>query len=229
VGYFSSAFIFGVNSMKLSTTILGKNGAMGRAVQSVVQKDPDIYIVDFSEKTDFIIDFSSPEFLISQLPLICQRKIPLVSGTTGLSSAQFEILQNAAEEIPVFYSENFSLGITFLQSMISEAVHLPSLISSKIHEIHHTRKKDQPSGTALRFQKKMNQQGIKPSISSQRIGEVVGTHTITFDLLGESLELTHRAHSKEIYAKGAIEAGKFLLKRPLGFYCMDDLYSSLEV
>lgn len=214
--------------MKISLAILGKNGHMGQAVQKVALQDKDVTIVDSFQEANLVIDFSSPEYLLSKIPELCAAKVPLVSGTTGLSETDMQTLRKASQTIPIFYSENFSLGITFLQKVVCEAAYLPSLISSKIHEVHHTKKKDQPSGTAHRFRKKLNEHGVQPEVTSKREGDEVGTHTITFELLGEKIELTHQALSKETFAKGALEAGKFLLEQPLGFYCMDDYYCCLE-
>lgn len=215
--------------MKFPIKILGKNGKMGKALQQVIQDESSLIVTDNIDLASVIIDFSSPEFLEKNLSKILDQKIPLVSGTTGLNEKQYKALIEAAKIIPVFYSENFSLGIYLLQKLIEQTKKAFPCSKASIYEEHHCQKKDAPSGTALRLKRQLDETDHPVDISYARQGNIIGKHSIRLETKHETISISHTAHSKDLFAKGAVTAAKFLLNQPIGFYSMEDLYSTVEV
>ncbi|MCS7166069.1 MAG: 4-hydroxy-tetrahydrodipicolinate reductase [Gemmatales bacterium] len=196
-----------------------------------------------SERPDVIVDFSSPEGTLQVLRLALDRKIALVVGTTGHSPQQREELEAAAHHIPLLVSPNMSLAMNVLMVVLEQVARLLKGhdFDVEIVEMHHRFKKDAPSGTALQLAKIIQEQlgfgevrhgregvtGEKPrgeiGMHAVRAGDIVGEHLVLFSTLGESLQLVHRAHSRDCYARGALLAAKFLAQRPPGRYCMRDV------
>src|SRR4051794_24494015 len=190
-----------------------------------------------------MIDFSAPEGTQQVLQTCVERRIPLVVATTGHSASQKEQIEAAAPETALLMAPNMSLSVTVLFRLVREAA---KLLAGKdfdveVVERHHRYKKDSPSGTALHFarivQEEMGQTemrhgreglvGERPrheiGIHAIRVGDNVGEHAILFSTLGETMELVHRAHSRDSYARGALLAAKFLADRPPGRYTMNDV------
>lgn len=168
---------------------------------------------------DLAIDFSLPEPFEAVLRLCRERRVPLVSGTTGISAAQQAALDTAALDIPVLWAPNFSLGVAVLEAVSRRvAAALPDW-DCDIVEAHHTRKRDAPSGTALLLGAAVETgRGRGPAYASLRAGDIVGEHTVQFASTGERLELVHRATSRDIFAFGAIQAAARLAEQPPGRY-----------
>jgi 4-hydroxy-tetrahydrodipicolinate reductase len=190
-----------------------------------------------------LIDFSTPEGTMAVLPLCVERHIPLVVATTGHTPRQKREIDEAAGHTAVLMAPNMSLAVNLLMKLArqaAEALHGKGF-DVEILERHHRFKKDAPSGTALQFarviQEAMGQTelrhgreglvGERPAdeigIHAVRVGDNVGEHTLVFSTLGETLELTHRAHARDCYARGALQAAKFLAGRPPGRYSMADV------
>jgi 4-hydroxy-tetrahydrodipicolinate reductase len=190
-----------------------------------------------------VIDFSQPEGTMTVLPVCVQRHIPIVVATTGHTPAQKQAIEAAAAQTAVLTAPNMSLAVNVLMKLVGQAA---AVLKDKgfdveILERHHRFKKDSPSGTALQFarivQEAMGQTelrhgreglvGERPAheigVHAIRVGDSVGEHTIIFSTLGETLELTHRAHARDCYVRGALQAAKFLAGRPAGRYTMDDV------
>ena len=199
-------------------------------------------INDIIEKPNAIIDFSIPDATISILPFAIQNKIPIVIATTGFSSTQQNEIINASKYIPIFQSSNMSYEIAIMSKIIAKlSKDLPDS-EIEIVETHHNRKKDAPSGTALMLADSINKENNniysynfnrfeniekrKPNeigFSSIRGGNIVGEHSVLFFNENETLEIKHIAYSRTIFAKGAIEAAKFLVKQENGIYGITDL------
>jgi 4-hydroxy-tetrahydrodipicolinate reductase len=195
------------------------------------------------DRLDVMIDFSVPEGTLGILPVCVQRRIPIVVATTGFTPEQREEVEAAAHMTAVLFSPNMSLSVNVLFSLVREAATLLAGrdFDVEIVERHHRFKKDAPSGTALSFasiiQEAMGAMelrhgreglvGARPKteigIHALRGGDSVGEHTIIFSTLGESLELTHRGHTRDSYGRGALLAAKFLAGRPPGRYSMSDV------
>jgi 4-hydroxy-tetrahydrodipicolinate reductase len=194
-------------------------------------------------RLDVVIDFSMPEGTMAALADCVPRRIPLVVATTGFTAKQREEIEEAAHEIALLMAPNMSLAVNVLMSLVQRAGELlkDKGFDVEILERHHRFKKDSPSGTALHFarivQDAMGQTelrhgreglvGERPAheigVHAIRVGDNVGEHTIVFSTLGETLELTHRAHARDCYVRGALQAAKFLAGKPAGRYTMRDV------
>ncbi|HZT79953.1 MAG TPA: 4-hydroxy-tetrahydrodipicolinate reductase [Gemmataceae bacterium] len=201
---------------------------------------PDIPL---EQRLDVVIDFSTPEGTMAVLPTCVQRRIPLVVATTGHTAAQRQEIEAAAHETALLMAPNMSLAVNLLMKLVRQAAEAlrGRNFDVEILERHHRYKKDSPSGTALHLariiQEAMGQTelrhgreglvGERPAteigVHAIRVGDNVGEHTIVFSTLGETLELTHRAHARDCYARGALQAAKFLAGRPAGRYTMNDV------
>jgi 4-hydroxy-tetrahydrodipicolinate reductase len=194
---------------------------------------------------DALIDFSVPEQTLRLVALAADRGWSIVVGTTGLDAAQQKQIQAAAARCAVLTAPNFSVGVTTLFRIAAETARLlgPGY-DVEIVESHHRFKKDAPSGTALRLAERVaeatgrdlaktavhGRQGLTgertPSeigMHALRRGDVVGEHTVSFTALGETIELTHRAHSRDAFARGAVHAAKWLAGKPAGRYTFEQV------
>jgi 4-hydroxy-tetrahydrodipicolinate reductase len=194
-------------------------------------------------RLDAMLDFSTPSGTMAILPVCVDRRIPLLVATAGHSHEQRAEIAAAAHFIAVLHAPNTSLGVNVLMELVREAAELlrGRDFDIEILERHHRFKKDAPSGTALHLAKivqdatgathlRHGREGLHGArtaheigIHAVRVGDNVGEHTVIFSTLGESLELTHRAHARDCYARGAILAAKFLANRPAGSYSMADV------
>ena len=194
-------------------------------------------------RVEVLIDFSAPEGTMSVLPIAVQRRIPLVVATTGHTAQQKREIEEAAHETALLMAPNMSLSVNVLFALCKQAAALlrDKDFDIEIIERHHRFKKDAPSGTAMHFariiQEAMGQGDLKhgrEGISGERprheigmhalrVGDNVGEHTIIFSTLGETLELTHKGHTRDSYARGALLAAKFLAGKPAGRYSMNDV------
>ena len=201
------------------------------------------HTVPIGHRLDALIDFSMPEGTMAVLPLCLERKIPLVVATTGHTKEQKATIEAAAHHIALLMAPNMSLAVNLLMKLVGQAGEAlkGAGFDVEILERHHRFKKDSPSGTALQFakivQEAMGQTelrhgreglvGERPSseigVHAIRVGDNVGEHTIIFSTLGETLELTHRAHARDCYVRGALQAAKYLATRPAGRYTMADV------
>jgi 4-hydroxy-tetrahydrodipicolinate reductase len=192
-----------------------------------------------------LIEFSVPEASLAHLRLVAQTGARAVIGTTGFSGAQRAEIGELAKRAPILLSPNMSVATNVAFSLLATmAKALGDEYDVEITEIHHRFKKDAPSGTALRMAEVVaaalgrdldqvavyGRQGLpgertKPEIGilSLRSGDVVGEHTVSFGTLGERLELVHRAHNRDTYARGALRAARFIVGRPPGLYSMADV------
>jgi 4-hydroxy-tetrahydrodipicolinate reductase len=200
--------------MGIKIGLIGSEGRMGKTIATL---HPIIPVEKKTARTsidcDVLIDFSSHLALLENL----SAKKPIVIGTTGHPT--LEVLEKAAEHLPIFYASNFSLGAAILNEMAKfVSKHFPADVD--LIETHHAAKKDAPSGTALHLAKSLKD----PTIHSIRSGTVIGEHTLIFNNAQERLTLSHQVHSREAFARGALAAAYFLVGKPAGLYSMDDLF-----
>jgi 4-hydroxy-tetrahydrodipicolinate reductase len=199
--------------------------------------------VPLSKHLNVMIDFSTPEGTMSALLVCLERKIPLVVATTGHTPEERQQVEAAAHDIAILMAPNMSLAVNLLFSLTTRAAEALAGkgFDVEIVERHHRFKKDSPSGTALHFARLIQQAmghthlrhgregivGERPAheigIHAVRVGDNPGEHTIIFSALGETMELVHRAHNRDCYARGALQAAKFLADRPPGRYSMRDV------
>ena len=213
--------------------INGFNGKMGQAIQ-VQCKQSDLQAMDFhSLEKDLniisaVIDFSSPNGFIACTKYCIEHKIPLISGTTGLSDEHLEIVSTAKKSIPILLASNMSLGIANLKSSIEQyLLSVSSHSKCKIIEIHHTNKKDSPSGTAIEIQSFLeNLPGSKIDspidVQSLRIGNIFGIHRIIFENAEGVTTFQHIANSRDVFARGAVQAVKWIHSQEIGEYSFTD-------
>lgn len=171
---------------------------------------------------DIIIDVSTHENSITSLDFALKNGLPIVIGATGHTYAELTKIKHASNAIPVLLSSNFSLGLQYFYSAVSNLSKCPT-DSITLIETHHKNKLDAPSGTATEIARVINNCGKDVNIFSIRGGGVVGIHELTFILNNEHLTLSHTADSRDTFADGAVAALEFLAPRPAGLYSMHDL------
>jgi 4-hydroxy-tetrahydrodipicolinate reductase len=195
------------------------------------------------QRVDVVVDFSAPAGTLTVLPLCVGRRIPLVVATTGHTPEQRRQIEEAANETALLMAPNMSLAVNVLFRLVRQAAQLLAGkdFDVEIVERHHRFKKDAPSGTALHLarlvQEGMGQGEVRHGreglvgerprheigMHALRVGDNVGEHTVVFSTLGETLELAHRGHTRDSYARGALLAARFLAGKPAGRYTMDDV------
>lgn len=226
-----------MKSSAVRVLLIGAAGRMGKTIRDLASTDGEVNIVaecdlgDSIEENmnncDVAIDFSHAEAADEICRAALQHGKSLVIGTTGHSQQQRSTIEQAAHSLPIVFASNFSVGVNVLFWLTGRTAELlGSDFRPEIVETHHTMKKDAPSGTAktlagiLRTAQATDKE---IPIQSIREGEVVGDHSVIFTGPGESLELTHRAASREIFARGALRAAKWIVGRPPGLYSMQDV------
>ena len=202
------------------------------------------------KESQVIFDFTTPPAAIAHLAIAVRAKVPMVLGTTGFSSAELNKIQELSGAVPCVLSPNMSVGVNLLLKVLPEiASALGSDYDIEIFETHHRFKKDAPSGTALRMAqviagalgRDLDKTGIygrkglvgergkeEIALHALRAGDVVGEHTVLFGGMGERIEVTHRAHSRDNFARGALRAARWVIGRPAGLYDMQDVLGLKE-
>ncbi|MCM1283833.1 MAG: 4-hydroxy-tetrahydrodipicolinate reductase [Muribaculaceae bacterium] len=204
-------------------------------------------LLDCTQEADVIIDFSTAKAVDGLLDYCVDRQIPVVLCTTGLSEEQLKKVEEAYAKVAVLKSANMSLGINTLLELLKKAalVFAPAGFDMEIVERHHNQKLDAPSGTALALADSMNEaldnaysytydrskerrkrDAYEIGISAVRGGNIVGEHEVIFAGLDEVIEFRHTAYSKAVFAKGAVEAAKYLKGKPAGHYDMADVIAN---
>jgi 4-hydroxy-tetrahydrodipicolinate reductase len=192
--------------------------------------------------SDVVIDFTGPASCLANLEQVVKTSKAMVIGTTGFSSPELTQLKTFAAKIPCVFSPNMSIGINVLVNTIGKiAKALGETYNIEVIEAHHNKKKDAPSGTALKLaevlaegmewdlqevgvyarhgitgERKIREIGMQ----TIRAGDIVGDHTILFGGPGERIEITHRAHTRDTFARGALRAAEWVVHQPPGLYSM---------
>jgi 4-hydroxy-tetrahydrodipicolinate reductase len=196
--------------------------------------------IEDAPMADVIIDFSYPEALENILTFAISHHVPLVLATTGYTDEQLQTIQKASAHIPIFQSSNTSFGVLVMRKLLALATSYLGDFDIELIEAHHNRKADAPSGTAKLLVSTINEslpvartvvngnhEGKRKSdaigVHAIRAGAIVGDHTVLFANESESIEISHRAFSKEVFAQGALRAAQFIISAPVGLYSMDDL------
>ncbi len=220
----------------------GETAGCGKAGVAITDNLPSLL-----ERGEVVIDFSSPEATLAHLRAVASHRRAMVIGTTGFSPAELEELKSLAKQVPTVFSPNMSVGVNLIYKVIGEmAKTLGDEYDIEVIEAHHRLKKDAPSGTALKIaevlaravNRDLNQVGVyarkgmigernKTEIGIQtiRAGDIVGDHTIMFGGMGERIEVTHRASSRDTFARGALRAARWVVRQPPGLYDMMDVLS----
>lgn len=222
----------------LRLAVCGATGRTGSRAAALAALDPRVRLVERVDSArakafmnevsgcDVVVDFSVPAAAVRFAAACAQAGVPFVSGTTGLNEVQRAQLARASAKIPVFFAPNFSRGVTLLLHLAREAARLAPDLDAAIVESHHKGKKDAPSGTALRLAQAVGEgrrsRDTVPTCSL-RVGGVVGEHTLTLAGPHETLELAHRAGSRDLFAAGALDAAVWVAGKKPGLYDMLDL------
>ena len=174
---------------------------------------------------DVVIEFTAPDVTVAHAQIAQALRKAMVIGTTGLSDAELQTLRLTAKTIPIVLSPNMSPGVNVLFELAQAAAQrLGPEYDVEVVECHHRQKQDAPSGTAKRLVEALASArkqlpGAIP-VHAVRAGDIVGDHTVILAGPSERLELTHRAHSREVFAKGALRAARFIAGAPPGLYDM---------
>jgi len=226
-----------MKSSPLRVLLIGAAGRMGKTIADVARHEAEIEIVarcDLGDRIepvvkncDVAIDFSHADAITETCRAALRHRKSLVIGTTGHSQQQRRTIEEAAQAVPIVLASNFSVGVNVLFWLTRKAAELLGAdFNPEIVEAHHKMKKDAPSGTAKTLAEILKAtQKIENEIPIQSIreGDVVGEHVVIFSGPGERLELTHRAASREIFARGALRAAKWITGKPPGLYFMQDV------
>lgn len=194
---------------------------------------------------DVIINFSTPQASIESLEFAKETGVAVVIGTTGFNQDQIEKIKDLSKDVRCVLSPNMSIGVNVMFRLVEEVARiLGPEYDIEILEAHHRLKKDSPSGTAMKLGELVaraigrdihkvgvyGRKGIigertKDEIGMQviRAGDIVGEHTVLFGGIGERLEITHRAHSRDNFARGAVRAALWIVNQPNGLYDMQDV------
>jgi 4-hydroxy-tetrahydrodipicolinate reductase len=223
------------------------NRAVGRDVGEVTGLPPLGMTVAGSlaavlDAGDVVVDFTHHDATIAHLHQAAVARKPMVIGTTGFSSSEMETIRALARDIPCVQAPNMSMGVNLMFKVVADMARvLGDGFDVEIIEAHHHHKKDAPSGTAMKLAqnvasalgRKLDQVAVyerrgligerKPEsigIQTIRAGDIVGEHTVIFAGVGERLEVIHRAHSRDNFARGAVKAALWVTKQPPGLYDM---------
>jgi 4-hydroxy-tetrahydrodipicolinate reductase len=177
---------------------------------------------------DVAVDFTTPDAVMVNAPVLARRGIQLVIGTTGWGKHETELRQIVADAgVGVVVAPNFSTGVVLFEALAAQAAKLfapQNDFGAFLHEAHHAAKKDAPSGTALLLKRTMEQSGFpRPiDVSATRAGFIPGTHTVGFDGPAETITLSHVARDRTAFARGALTAARWVQGRR-GWYTMKDV------
>jgi len=202
-------------------------------------------IEEVLEAGDVVIDFTQPGPSLENMTKAAAAGRAMVVGTTGFSAADLERIRELAGRVPLVLAPNMSVGVNLLFKIVGDVARiLGKGYDLEIIEAHHRMKKDAPSGTAVRLAevlaeatgRKMAESGVygrqglvgerredEIAVLAVRAGDIVGEHTVLFGGLGERIEITHRAHSRDTFAQGAVRAAAWIVKQPPGLYDMQDV------
>ena len=238
----------------------GAGGRMGKTLCDLIEKsekhtlaaavsmefetesEKGIYnsLSEFEGECDIIIDFSNHSATFDVTSYALKKGLPVVIATTGQNEEEMSLIKSASAEVPVFYSQNMSLGVALLSCLAKIAAKAFPDADVEIVEKHHNQKLDVPSGTAILLADaiktvktdaeyvigrsdygKRDRKEI--GIHSLRMGGEVGTHEIIFAMGSQVITLKHEAENRSLFADGAVSAAEFLVKQEKGFYNMDNI------
>ncbi len=195
-----------------------------------------------NKDADVIIDFSSHDATKDLINFALRNKTPIVIGTTGQTTEDLMLIHNASKKIPIILCPNTSLGANYLIDLAKSGSDYFSKLNYEIDilETHHSNKKDAPSGTALAilnsilsvapslrpvFNQEKTKEKNEISVCSRRIGGIIGKHEVSFASNGEIITIQHEVLDRKIFAHGAIECAKFIIKQPPGLYKPSDIFN----
>lgn len=226
----------------MTIQLFGGNGKMGRAIQNVlyardiagaklggvIDKEGENAIaleMAYTLPCDILIDVSHHDATNKCLAYALARHIPLLIATTGHTPQEMTDIEQASLSIPILLCENLSPGMRWLKRCMLAGANLFPSATVTISETHHISKVDSPSGTALRLEALLETQGGCGDIRivSERVGEQVGTHHITFEAEGEAISICHKVYDRTVYAREGVRGALWLARQPKGLYRTEDM------
>lgn len=246
----------------MKVLISGLCGHMGKILSDLIKQDSDLELVcgvdknitdidtlcfksfnDVNVDVDIIVDFSHHSLTKEMVDFAKKKQLPLVIATTGQTDDEKKIISDAANELPIFFAANYSVGIATLIKTAKQVAKQFKDADIEIVETHHNRKLDAPSGTALKIAEGLkevrpdanlvlgrsgNQKRDKKDIgiNAIRIGNVVGIHEVMISTEHECISIKHEAYDRGLFAEGAINAIKFMKGKGKGLYGMSDMLSA---
>lgn len=198
----------------------GHPGVGGQADNITIESEPEAI-----KGSNVLIEFTTPEATIEHLAACVKYRAKMVIGTTGLSDAQIKMITKASRTIPIVFSSNMSVGVNILFKLVKDAARIAANYDVRIVEAHHIHKKDAPSGTAKTLAK-IVEEASKTKVSdikAIREGEIIGDHDVIFESEVDMLTLRHHAKTRDIFAKGALVAAKFVASQKKGLFDMQDV------
>jgi 4-hydroxy-tetrahydrodipicolinate reductase len=226
-----------MKNSRVRVLFIGAAGRMGKTISDLANADSEIDVAgqcDLGDpiepamkNCDVAIDFSNADAISEICAAAAHHRKPLIIGTTGHSQEQRRLIEETSQSLPIVFASNFSIGVNVLFWLTRKAAEqFGADFDAEIVETHHKMKKDAPSGTAKTLAevlKATKKRQDEIPIQSIREGDVVGEHTVIFNGPSERLKLTHRAASREIFARGALCAAKWIINQPPGLYSMQDV------
>ena len=195
-------------------------------------------------RVDLLIDFTLAGGTRVAAQWCASNGVAMLSGTTGLTDDDIDALKGAALKVPVLWAPNLSYGVALTSALVHQTAKALGVHANiTINDTHHQHKRDAPSGTALALaeaamegrsgslREMLNQERLAShsgtqegelAFTSVREGEVIGEHTVSFSVSDEVIEITHKALDRDVFAKGALKAGEWLVKQPAGYYSTSD-------
>jgi 4-hydroxy-tetrahydrodipicolinate reductase len=225
--------------------IIGATGRMGEEIRQLISSNRKLKFVgglageanskrgivsNLSEapaKIDVVIDFSNAAIFSEAVQWCVQRKLPLLSGTTGITPADKKRVGLAGKKIPILWAPNTAPGVHWVKKIFSD-LGVPEGFKVQITETHHIHKKDKPSGTALLLQNAIatKKKNLPPPVSIRK-GNIFGIHRIELKAKDETITIEHEALSRTLFARGALDAAQWLAKKKPGLYTMENFVSSI--
>jgi 4-hydroxy-tetrahydrodipicolinate reductase len=231
------AAAFDINNFGKDAGEFAHVGNLGVEISDV----QDLEAVLKKTQADVLIDFTVAGATVVNAPIAARAGVNLIIGTTGLTAGQRAVIDDVIKEnqVSAVISPNYSVGVNVFFKIIREAAQYLADYDIEIIEAHHNQKKDAPSGTALRAADVISEalggkeyvygrEGIAPrgkeiGIHAVRAGDITGDHTVLFAGNSERIEIRHMAHSRQIFAKGAVRAAEWVCGQKPGIYSMDDV------
>ena len=216
-------------SINLMECISSKNNVnVGKKFSEFTDLDFELTLKDSlaeTEVADVLMDMSSPQFFEEIVKYCKSKKVPLILASTGHSEEQIDILRELSQIVPIMHAPNLSVGINLVKKILN-FYPLDDLANSiEIIETHHKNKLDSPSGTAIELRNLIESKNseVKVSVKSIRDEDSVGIHTIKLNMANETIEITHRANSRKIFAQGAITAVHWIKTQKPGLYSLGNI------
>ncbi|MFH1654003.1 MAG: dihydrodipicolinate reductase C-terminal domain-containing protein [Pseudomonadota bacterium] len=217
--------------------MIGAKGRMGLSIAKLIEEDASLKLAagidvgdtlaDKIDNADALIDFSRPAATVEAVEMAANKNKAVVIGTTGFSDDELLKIKMCSDRIPILLSSNMSRGVNTMFEVLKKTLTLLGTeYNIDIIEKHHIHKKDKPSGTAKSLLDIIHSQKREAHVDAIREGEIIGEHEVKFSSTQETLTISHVAHDRDIFAKGAIKAAKWLIGQKPGLYSMIDFLNS---